>query len=120
MNTAHLASPAEAVYGFAAWLTTLDPPLTFGKSFDAGMVAELADNYTKSQGWEPPREDMLQRLRTMPASDSSGWQEEARRFCANADHWRQEAGRLESEQQAIRRERDELKAKLRALREQLT
>ena len=49
-------SASEAVYGFAAWLTTSDKPVTFSSKHDAGKIAKLVDDYCKAQGFEDPRE----------------------------------------------------------------
>lgn len=40
-------SPSEALYGFGGWLTTRDKPVTIGAKHNAGIVAELIDEFIK-------------------------------------------------------------------------
>jgi len=48
--------PSEALYGFAAWLTTRDEAITFGSTHDAAVVADVVNQYCKAQGYEDPRD----------------------------------------------------------------
>jgi len=50
-------SPSEAIYGFAGWLTTKQPPVTMSSEHDASPVADLVDEYCKSQGFAAPSEE---------------------------------------------------------------
>lgn len=58
--------PAEAITGFAAWLTCLERPVTLGSAMDAAPAAEMVEAYRKAQGWDVPREDFASRLKRMP------------------------------------------------------
>lgn len=58
--------PAEAIIGFASWLTTREAPVTISAWDDAAKVAELADQYIKCQGWQAAREDFTDRLQPGP------------------------------------------------------
>lgn len=49
-------SPSEALYGFAAWLTTRDEPITIGAKHDASEVAELVVKYCKTNKLKEPRD----------------------------------------------------------------
>lgn len=53
---------SEAVYGFVAWLTTRDAPITFGAAFDATLASELVDKFCKTNNLTDPREDWTDRL----------------------------------------------------------
>ena len=64
--------PGEAVFGFAAWLTTLENPVTFSCRHGAAIGAELAIAYNKSQGFEAFREDYHARLKPYPAQPREG------------------------------------------------
>ena len=57
---------SEAVYGFAAWLTTRDEPVTFGSSHDSAGPAELVKQYTEHNGMEPPRDGIWPDNVSMP------------------------------------------------------
>jgi hypothetical protein len=46
---------SEAVYGFAAWLTTKVDRVTFSSSDDAAPAAELVGQFCKENGLEDPR-----------------------------------------------------------------
>jgi hypothetical protein len=59
--------PAEAVTGFAAWLTCRhDAAIT--TFHDAALMAQLVEDYRISQGWLLPREDFANRLKRGPRS----------------------------------------------------
>lgn len=49
--------PSEALYGFAAWLTTRDEAITLGSTHDASVVADVVKQYCEAQGYENPRDD---------------------------------------------------------------
>lgn len=48
---------AEAVYGFAGWLTSRQPPITFSSTHDAAIAAELVDEFSRANDLAPPREN---------------------------------------------------------------
>ena len=48
---------AEALYGFAAWLTGRKEPVTFGAERDAAIAAELVDEFCKAHDLDEPREN---------------------------------------------------------------
>ena len=47
---------SEAIYGFAAWLTTRDESITAGSTHDAAVWAEKVDEFCKVNHLEEPRE----------------------------------------------------------------
>jgi len=49
-------SPSEAVYGFASWLTTRNEPIIISSHNDAGIVAELVDDFITKQRLKEPKE----------------------------------------------------------------
>ena len=49
-------SPSEALFGFGAWLTTREKPVTMGSNYECGIVAELIDKFCKTNELEEPRE----------------------------------------------------------------
>lgn len=49
-------SASEALYAFAAWLTSLDKPVTFSGRHAAGMTAELVGEFCKANSLEEPRQ----------------------------------------------------------------
>ena len=44
--------PADAVFGFAAWLTTREERTAFGETDNAGPAAEAAGEFCDANGWE--------------------------------------------------------------------
>lgn len=70
MGTTEL-SASEAVYGFAAWLTTRYEPVTLSALHDAGIAAELVAEFCKVNGLPEPRDHWEQNL-THPTSGVSG------------------------------------------------
>lgn len=48
--------PAEAIYAFAAWLTTREKYIAIGANFECGRVVKLVEDFRKSQNWELPRD----------------------------------------------------------------
>ena len=63
--------PAEALYGFAGWLTTLAQPLTVSARHDCAMMAELISHFCKIQGFIDPEPDWSDRLKPMPTEKSN-------------------------------------------------
>lgn len=57
---------SEAVYAFAAWLTTREQAVTFSGHHEASTAADLVDKFVKAQGWAEPRDDYTSRLKTFP------------------------------------------------------
>ena len=57
-------SAAEALYGFVAWLTSLDQPVTFSGHHEAGIGAELVSEFCKANGLPEPRTDWTKALKT--------------------------------------------------------
>ena len=49
-------SASEALFGFMAWLTTREEPVTFSSQHDASKAAELVGLFCKANGLEDPRE----------------------------------------------------------------
>jgi len=47
---------SEAVFGFAAWLTTRDEAVTFSAQHDAAPAAELVHEFCKANVLTDPRE----------------------------------------------------------------
>jgi hypothetical protein len=62
-------SPSEALYGFAAWLTTRMNAVTVGDQRDAGEIARLVDEYCRAQGWQPPRDGWELKLKPAPSEE---------------------------------------------------
>ena len=46
---------AEALYGFAGWLTSRDGTLQIGSSHDAAIMAELVEEFCKTNKLTDPR-----------------------------------------------------------------
>ena len=63
--------PGEAIFGFAAWLTSLKTPVTFSECHGAAIGAELAVAYNTSQGFIQVREDFHKRLKPYPKYEPS-------------------------------------------------
>jgi len=57
-------SASEALYGFAAWLTSLERPVTFSTQHEAGVGAELLRAFCEANGLAEPREDWTASLVT--------------------------------------------------------
>ena len=49
-------SASEALYGFAGWLTGRDEPVTLGGRHDAGIAAELVNEFCKAHDLAEPRD----------------------------------------------------------------
>lgn len=65
--------PSEAVYTFAAWLTTRrGEPVTLGAKYDAAPIAELVAEFCEINGLKPPREGIYPDNMKMPA-DPETW-----------------------------------------------
>ncbi|MDS1142428.1 hypothetical protein RE432_18495 [Pusillimonas sp. SM2304] len=63
--------PGEAIFGFAAWLTSLKTPVTFSECHGAAIGADLAAAYNASQGFDQAREDYHKRLKPYPKDEPS-------------------------------------------------
>jgi hypothetical protein len=48
---------AEAVFGFAAWLTTKDGDTPMGRGHDAAPIADLCKEFVEANNLNEPRED---------------------------------------------------------------
>lgn len=59
-------SPAEALYGFAGWLSCLSNTVTFGAMHEASTAAELVEAYRLAQGLEAPRDGWHLKLKPVP------------------------------------------------------
>ena len=70
--TASDVLPGEAIFGFAAWLTSLKTPVTFSECHGAAIGAELALAYNTSQGFIQVREDFHKRLKPYPKYEPDG------------------------------------------------
>ena len=55
-------SPSEALYGFAAWLTTRDEAVTFSSKHDASVAADLVDEFCKVNNLSAPDPDWATNL----------------------------------------------------------
>ena len=64
-------SASEAVYGFAAWLTTRYEPVTLSALHDAGIAAELVFEFCKVNGLPEVRDHWEENL-THPSGGESG------------------------------------------------
>lgn len=67
-------TPSEALFGFMGWLTTRENPVTFSARHEAGIAAELVEEFCKANDLEPPRETWPNGLvfpDTRPAYDPS-------------------------------------------------
>ena len=63
-NADHKLTPAEALYGFAGWLTCRDVPVTLSSHHDAWIAAELAVAFCKENGLgDVSREDWYKFLK---------------------------------------------------------
>lgn len=51
-----MLSPSEAVYGFAAWLTTRYEAVTLSRAHNAGPAADLVAQFCEANGLAPPRD----------------------------------------------------------------
>ena len=51
--------PTEAVYGFCAWLTTRNTPMTFSATHDAAKAAELCDAFCRANHLGEPSKSFL-------------------------------------------------------------
>lgn len=58
--------PSEAVTGFVAWLTTRPKTICAGGKNTAYDIHEALALYLEGQALAPPREDFVERLRSMP------------------------------------------------------
>ena len=59
--------PAEAIIGFAAWLTTRDAVIEVGATREASTMVQLCETYCRSQGFAAPRDDFHHYLRPGPS-----------------------------------------------------
>jgi len=55
-------SASEALYGFGGWLTTRKDSVTMSSTHNAGIVAELIDQFCKTNSLPEPREDWSDNL----------------------------------------------------------
>ncbi len=69
-NVLKQLSGSEAIYGFGAWLTTRDEPVTMGAKHDCGIVAELIDIFCKTNKLEEPRDNWTDNL-THPKNNAN-------------------------------------------------
>ena len=60
---------SEAVFGFAAWLTTRKKPVLLGAEHDAAPAAELADQWCRANNLPEPREGAYPENITHPPSE---------------------------------------------------
>lgn len=60
-------APSEAVYAFAAWLTTRPKPLIIGSNHDVAPVAELVNKFCISQRWANPRDGWEKNFQPYPS-----------------------------------------------------
>lgn len=62
-----LLSAAEALYGFAAWLTGRPAPIVLSSDYDAGPLVELVATFCAANGLPAPRPGWIEHL-TMPST----------------------------------------------------
>jgi len=60
-------SPSEAVYAFAAWLTTRDERTVMSATDDSAPIAALIKVFCDAQGWEPPTDRFPTNVKRMSA-----------------------------------------------------
>ncbi|KKN10023.1 hypothetical protein LCGC14_1040780 [marine sediment metagenome] len=53
---------SEALYGFAAWLTTRKATVSFGGDHDCAVAADLVAEFCKTNNLEEPRDDWTKNL----------------------------------------------------------
>jgi hypothetical protein len=56
-------SASEALFGFAAWLTSLEKPVVFSARHEAGLAALMVEEFIKENGLEAPREGWPDRFK---------------------------------------------------------
>ena len=61
-SSMHELNAAEALYGFAAWLTTRDTAVTFSAEHDAALAADLVNAFVGANGLERPRDGWEKQL----------------------------------------------------------
>ena len=49
-------SASEALFGFMGWLTQFRHPVVFSQKHDAGLAADLVDEFCVANGLQPPHE----------------------------------------------------------------
>ncbi len=69
-NVLKQMNASEAIYGFGAWLTTREEPVTIGAHHECGIVAELINTFCKTNKLEEPRENWTDNL-THPKNNAS-------------------------------------------------
>lgn len=57
---------SEAVFGFAAWLTCRKNSIKIGAKYDAGIMAQLAEEWLKTNKLSAPRENIYPKNITQP------------------------------------------------------
>jgi len=62
-------TPSEAVFGFAAWLTTRDRPVALGSNHDAAVAAELCNRFISTNNLGDCRPDWNQVLKHPETTD---------------------------------------------------
>jgi hypothetical protein len=67
---------SEAVFGFAAMLSQLDPPLKFGAKENAAVIAELASAFCQVNELTPPSPGYHNRLRVPKVGKMLGKEDE--------------------------------------------
>ena len=60
-------TPSEALFGFMAWLTTREKPVTLSANHDAGVAADLVGEFCKANNLDEPRDNWTDYL-TMPSA----------------------------------------------------
>lgn len=63
------SSPSEALYGFAAWLTTRFDQVTFSQHNDSTVALELVERFRKLNGWDEPRDGWENLIQTPELRD---------------------------------------------------
>jgi len=61
-------SPSEALYGFAAWLSTRRTPVIVSRHNDSAVVADLVKRFCEVNNWEAPEKGWEHEIE-MPSSE---------------------------------------------------
>jgi hypothetical protein len=55
-------SASEALFGFMAWLTSLEKPVIFSARDEAGLAVQLVEEFIRANDLEKPREGWAERF----------------------------------------------------------
>ena len=63
MSDKNTLSASEAIYGFAAWITTRDKEVSAGASHNCAVWAELVGEFCEANGLDSPRDTYTDNLK---------------------------------------------------------